>query len=492
MSRFLSVAMVLGALAAPARAVPRLGTHVIRFDPHAARNVVNTHTLFLNRCTGGCTVNVGSPDARTSTSDIPSRPSTLSANPYDDASWNAVVTCVQGMMSRFNIQVVDTQPTSGNFFEVMIAGTPEELGLDGNYGGIADYSCNAPGQCVPYISNDLVFDFSEVWQSDPENYPDPTNQDCSVAAQEIAHAWSLDHVVDATDPMTYNLYNSMRQYHDNEVCGSDCTDVGGVCQGPFGATFETCSGTCGETGSSQATHTCMSTGTATQNEVTAITDLFGASGTTPPTVSIASPASGAAVPPGFPITVNCSSSDGVQEVDLSIDDNEVASLTAAPFAFQAASTIPDGAHTLSVMCTTNVKSFAIATETVIVGTKCSQDSQCPTDDICYEMACIPGPNASDGLGATCKNDSQCASNACASDGSMSVCVVPCDPSNPQCPSGFGCLTAGTSGECWPGAANGDATGCCDAGHGAPTGPLLLAFGVAVSWFTRRRPARSAS
>jgi hypothetical protein len=483
MSRFLGVAAVLCALAKPSDARPRLATHAISFEPRSIKTAVNTHTLYLNQCANGCMINPGTTNSTTNTSDIVSQASTLSAFNAGSTAWSGVVSCVKSTMSRFNIQVVDTQPTSGDYFEVMVAGLAQDLNLPADVGGIADYACNAPGNCIPYISDALVFDFANVWQGNVDDI-------CATAAQEIAHAWSLDHVVDASDPMTYNEYSSMRSYHDNEVCGSDCTDQNGVCQGPFGAQYETCSGTCGQTGSSQATHTCMSTGTASQNEVTTIMNLFGPSGAVAPTLSITSPANNAAVQPGFAVNVSCTSSDGIQEVDLSIDNNAVAALTTAPYTFETSPTLGDGPHTLSVMCSTELQATATATANVVVGTKCSKNSDCPSTDVCYDMACIAGPGSSNGLGTNCTTDAQCASNACASDGTMSVCVVPCNPSSSDCPSGFGCLNAGSSGVCWPGADNGGGGGC-DTGRTSPMGPLLLAFGIIASWFTLRRPVRRA-
>src|SRR5580704_10544600 len=116
MSRFLGVAAVLCAFANTAHARPRLVTHPIPFDPQdrSIKNVVNTHTLFLNRCASGCMISVGTSESATDTSDIPSAPSVLSAFSYGDASWNQVVSCVQATMSRFNITVTDTRPASGH------------------------------------------------------------------------------------------------------------------------------------------------------------------------------------------------------------------------------------------------------------------------------------------------------------------------------------------------------------------------------------------
>ena len=53
----------------------------------------------------------------------------------------------------------------------------------------------------------------------------------------------------------------------------------------------------------------------------------------------------------------------------------------------------------------------------------------------------------------------------------------------SCPSGFGCLSAGTSGVCWPGADNGSSGGCNTGGDG---GPVLLGLGLVALVITRRK------
>jgi hypothetical protein len=83
-------------------------------------------------------------------------------------------------------------------------------------------------------------------------------------------------------------------------------------------------------------------------------------------------------------------------------------------------------------------------------------------------------------------NSDCSSNECASDGTSHLCVIPCDPNNDQCPSGFGCLQAGAGGVCWPGAPHGSSGGCCDAGGSPPTGPIVLGLGLATMLVVRRR------
>jgi hypothetical protein len=465
MSRTLGVAVVACLASSTAWARPVLTYHQVDPQQIHAQPVVDSHVLFLNRCKSGCTLQIGTTDSRTDHSDIGR--GTLSAYPYGDNQWNMVVACVKNKMSRFNISVTDVDPGSADHFEVMVAGSPNQIGLPSSVGGIADFACSQPGSCAQYIPDALVFDFTDVWGGAVED-------DCSTIAQEIAHTWGLDHVADASDPMTYFPYSGMRQYKDNVQCGSDCQ--GG--QSPFGLP---CSGPSGQY------HICMSSGTNIQNDVQTILKLFGPFGAAPPTLKITSPADGSAQQAGFQVQVTCTSGDGIQEVDLSIDGVPKLTLTAAPYNFATPANLADGFHKIDVMCATNNQATATASVSIVIGQKCNGNSDCPTNDICYSGACIPGPMATGGLGATCMGNSDCASGECASDGTNMYCVVGCDLNNDHCPGGFGCLMAGTGGVCWPGAAHGSSGGGCDAG-GAPRGPMLFGLGLGAMLLLRRRRA----
>ena len=129
---------------------------------------------------------------------------------------------------------------------------------------------------------------------------------------------------------------------------------------------------------------------------------------------------------------------------------------------------------------------------MLVGNSCMQDSDCAMGDICYQKTCVAGPGATGGLGATCMTNADCQSGACASDGTKTTCVIPCDPNNDQCPNGFGCLPAGQGGVCWAGADKGGGGGCCDAGPGSgPAGPILLGLGLGLLVLARKRGAAEA-
>src|SRR6476646_7124478 len=88
----------------------RYGLHYGRVPAALAPTTpaANTHIIFMNKCTGGCTVHVGTPDNRTDTSDIPSQTGTLTQFNQSTAVWNQIMSCMRDTFSRFNVQVVDT------------------------------------------------------------------------------------------------------------------------------------------------------------------------------------------------------------------------------------------------------------------------------------------------------------------------------------------------------------------------------------------------
>ena len=301
---------------------------------------------------------------------------------------------------------------------------------------------------------------------------------CSTASQEIGHAWTLDHVVDGTDPMSYNLqYNPVQpSFRDHQTCGSDC--IGG--QSPLQLS-------CSSNNNMTATHTCFSTDASTQDELSTILQLFGPSNAMPPTVAITSPSNHATVSAGFTVKATCSaaSGDAVAQVQLLVDGAAGPVLTAAPFTFTAPSGLANGAHQVDVTCSTASQQQATATVNVTLGVGCSAAMTCPgANDVCLNGACIPGSGAAGGLGATCTKNADCDSMECATSSAGSFCVVPCDPNMPDvCPSSFGCDMAGATSVCFP---NGDSGGggCNSSSSG---GTIVLGLGFAVLLVTRRRP-----
>ncbi|HEX7703163.1 MAG TPA: Ig-like domain-containing protein, partial [Kofleriaceae bacterium] len=396
----------------------RFGVH---FKEPAAMppSAADSHIIFMNKCTGGCVVANGTTDNRTDKSDIGH--GTLAAFSQSAAVWSQVMTCMQATFSRFNVTVTDVDPGTAAHMEIMVAGLGANIGEPQGVLGVADFECQGIGNCSPYIANALVFDFAN-----DSYYTAKPLEICATAAQEIAHTWALDHVVDATDPMTYNNYSGMRQYKDNQACGSDCQ--GG--QSPFG---QTCTGSGGN-----ATHVCA-LGGATQNEVSIITALFGTSApdTTPPVVKITAPSTNASVMPGFSITATVTDDQLVASAEAKLDGTSLGVKSSAPFSWVAPASLSMGAHHIEVVGTDGKGNTTSATVDVTYGSTCTQNSDCPdSTQVCDHSVCVAGPTATGGLGSPCTGNSDCASGSCGNDGTSQYCVSSCDPAASTCPSGF--------------------------------------------------------
>ena len=458
------IAMCIASPAFADRPVDRMVWEDVPVQSAAPQSAAPYNTIFLNRCANGCTIRPGQTDSRTDTSSLVRATGVLSAFPGTDAQWNQVVACVKDVFSLTGVNVTDVDPGTASHFEILIAGAPQDVGMPSSLGGVSPYNCS-----VSYIDNSMVFDFAKVWNN--PNY-DFIEETCSTAAQEIAHSFRLDHVIDASDPMTYFSYTGRRYFKNSgQQCGSDCVNG----EGPFG---QPCSG---------QSHACSCTGQQTQNEIATMQGLFGTGPGTPPVITFTEPHNGDNVSPGFPIAVNVAEDapQGVTSVDFYVDGMMVSSLTRGPFVINSASTLGDGTHKLEVRATDYQGTVGTTTIDVYIGPPCQKPSDCENDtDTCIGGRCVPGPGVQGGLGSTCTSAPDCASGLCASDDTNHYCVEPCMKG--QCPSGFGCeINDGdTMGVCWPGFDDGSG-GCSVAPGGAVTSGLLFAALV----FGRRRRRR---
>lgn len=423
-----------------------------------------SHVIFLNKCTGGCTIHAGNNDSLTDTSSIPNGTSVVSQYSGTAAQWTQIVNCVKSSYAPFNVTVTDVRPTSGNYHEAIVAGHAADVGEGQGVLGVSPFSCG-------YISNSISFSFANE---------EPTNIDdiCWTVSQETAHSWGLDHKYDDRDPMTY------------------------LSSGPTVKSFQNQAGSCGEY-SARACNCTYNGSTASMNSYALIMATFGSNApdTVPPTVSITSPASGAVVNPGFTITADASDDRGVDHVQLKIDGANVGSaLTAAPFTWTAPSTLTGTAHHIEVDAYDAAGNTANAAIDVSFPMGCSHDTDCDMGQVCSNGQCVAGPGMQGGLGSTCTMNSDCASNQCADDGQGHMyCVSSCTPGGANtCPSNFECLDAGGgNGVCWPGGGGNNnnngtsgSTGGCDAGGGS-SGAMLFGLGFAAMLITRRRKSYSA-
>ena len=176
MKRRLGVVLAV-CLASPAfadRPVDRMVWEDVPVQSAAPQSAAPYNTIFLNRCANGCTIRPGQTDSRTDTSSLVRSTGVLTAFPGTDAQWTQVVNCVKDVFSLTGVNVTDVDPGTASHFEILIAGAPQDVGMDGSLGGVSPYNCN-----VSYIDNSMVFDFAKVWNN--PNY-DFIEETCSTAA----------------------------------------------------------------------------------------------------------------------------------------------------------------------------------------------------------------------------------------------------------------------------------------------------------------------
>jgi hypothetical protein len=428
-------------------------------------------TIFLNRCVGGCTVTPGSTDSRTNHSSLAQFTSHLSAFSGTDAQWQTIVDCVKDTFSITGAVITDVDPGTADHFEIMVAGSSTEIGQPASTFGVSPFNCQGP-----YLPEALVFDFANQFYANPGAFGNNSTEEeiCATAAQEISHAFTLDHVAVADDPMTYFQYVGRRYFTNGPAqCGSDCVNG----QGPFG---QTCTGN---------NHACACTNQQMQNEITTLTGLFGTGPGTPPTVNITEPKTGDNVAPGFPIAADATDNSprGITMVEFRVDGQLVNTLMRGPYVINSASTLGNGTHTVDVTAYDAQGTPGKAHVEVVIGPPCQKPSDCsPNTDTCIGGRCVPGPGVQGGLGTSCNAGPDCASGQCASDGTKMYCVDTCTKG--QCPGGFGCEvpTGMTSGYCWPGYNDGSSGGGCSVAPGGAIGSGLI-FAALV--FGRRRRRR---
>lgn len=244
--------------------------------------------IYLNR--HGGTYTCDDDDARTNRSSIACSDDNgvadVGAFAGSDAQWLDVLSCVQDLFAPFRLTVTDVEPIDVDYIEHVVGGDPEQVGMSGGVAGVSPFAC----QVIPGA---VTYTFADVYGND-------TRAICETAAQEVAHAFGLDHAYMCEDPMTYLTGCGDKAFQDAWVpCGE----------------FEPRQCGCAD---------------GTQNSVATMMDLFGpADGTewhppvdaAPPAVSLLGPDDAAVLPANTTITIVARASDdaGLAMVELRWD-----------------------------------------------------------------------------------------------------------------------------------------------------------------------------
>ncbi len=459
--------------------LPKIITGTIPVDPSLVdaipRDQIDpanppSRIIYLNRCANGCTVRPGFDSSINQTSAVLSQTANLSPFMWGDTAWNNLVSCMQTVYAPFNVTVTDQDPGNVNHWEEFVAGTTYESGLtcDNTQGCILGVAAGDNRCPQPVHNNAVVFDFVDTTPYFNGNI----NEMCWVAAQEVAHAFGLDHEALAEDPMTYIGLNGPYNLH----------------------TFHNQNAPCGANSHLDSGCFCPSTDDP-QNSYQEVMNVFGPSGpVNPPTVTITQPANNATVTPGFEVLANITDDHGIQSANLTIDGTVVGTKETAPWAWLAPSTLSPGTHIVAVNAMNVLGGAASAQVTVSIGGGCQSAADCANQGsnlTCVGGRCVPDSGTPGGLGSTCMNGSDCASGQCWSGTSGSYCIEYCNPTANDCPSGFSCITPTGSQQsgCWP--ENGTSGGCEATGADVPTLPIGVGLALgAVLIGSRRRRARA--
>ncbi len=276
--------------------------------------LAQSRIIYLNKT--GVTLRPGNEnDARNNISTIAASLVNMPAWNPPAQLWTDTVTCMKDMFSRFNVQVVTTDPGNVPHIEAVFTnGTMATLDPStpnaNQIGGVSPFT-----QDCGIIENSVVFTFTSVM---PQN----AQVMCEVMAQEIVHSYGADHEVLPSDPMTYMNYSGKRSFQDTT---SDCGEYSPRA--------------CGIGGS-----TCRNK----QNSVALLRERVGMSNGTPPKITNISPASGATVPPGFSVTVAATDNVAVTKIEVLVDGTVAGTKTSAPWTFPTSATLADGAHEVVV------------------------------------------------------------------------------------------------------------------------------------------------
>lgn len=408
----------------------------IGLEPHE----VTYNTVYLNGCfnPGDCDIRYGQEDSSTNRSSIAE--GTLSEFAYGQVTWDAVVECVRKTYEPFGVVITDEDPGAAPHWEAMVAGYPEEIGMEGA-GGVS------PWRNCRLIDTAITFSFANIYQGSVDNI-------CWTASQEIAHAFGLDHQFLCEDPMTYR---------------QDCPDR---------KFFHNVEAPCGE----WSTRSCECPGSG-QNSFQRITDVFGPGTIEEPTVVIEAPTDGTVVAEGFPVVVEVGGEVPVTRVEVYVNGVMQQVMDSPPYEVEMPRDMSDGRMKVEVRAYNAYQAVGKKVVTVVQNQPCAAAADCADGETCVDGRCVVGPGEDGGLGETCEGNHACVSGMCGTSDEGKFCAETCEVGARGCPDGFGCLEVDGAGLCWKGYDDRGGGGCAAGGRG---GLVSLALALALMLVRRRR------
>lgn len=278
----------------------------------ATTGLAQSRLVYLNK--GAVTISPGGNDARTNQSSLAQNQVTLGGWNPDGALWNDTVTCLEDVFAPFEIAFTQTDPGDVPHIEAIFGGKPVLFGLSNNIAGVAPFTRDCS-----IVESSIVFTFVEV-------VPQNARTICEIQAQEIAHSFGLDHVVLASDLMSYLPYDGPRGFRDQvSSCGEyeprACGLDGTVCR-------------------------------RGQNSVSLLNERLGVKlDPTPPVVGFTTPPDGSIVPPGFRVAVDATDDIIVRGAKFYVDDALVGEALSEPYELVMPADLAEGTRIVRVEVT---------------------------------------------------------------------------------------------------------------------------------------------
>ncbi len=454
--------------------------------PASAQHVGNVSPIiYLERCKGGCTVTKGVDDARAYTSSIPDDPGQYTLGEWKnsqglvgeaaDAEWAMLVQCVKEVYSPFAAEVTDVKPTSPTYHMNIVAGLPADVQQPNYVGGVS------PGVgCTP-VDNRITYTFANSYRSTNVQYRTWTL--CQVVAQETAHTYGLDHSFAfgarsaCNDPMTYRNDCGGQRFFRNEQA------------------------TCGETGPMPCA--CG----ATQNAHMALLNVFGPGTdlTTPPTLTVKNPTSGATIMNNYEVLATAHAQRGIHAMELWINGYMWKSIAGAQwgvngqpevdYGIRIPAEVPDGVMDIVVKAKDDIgKTTESPVITVTKGAPCASADSCLEGQKCDAGKCYWDPPTGE-LGDDCEYPQFCVTGMSCSGKSVddTICTRTCVLGVDSCDAGYECVESSDNAPiCWPKGKGGD-DGICSSSvttsSGAPLSLAMTMFGLLLVVGRRRRTRR---
>lgn len=418
--------------------------------PQPARRAAGlARTIYLNRCAGNCVVGTGKNDASTDHSTIAKRQGRLAEFPFGEVAWNSMVECVRRGYDQYDVAVTTEEPAAGeSYVEVMVAGSPEDIGFPPDTLGIAPLSSD----CSPQ-RNVLAFAFT--W---PHRFA-PITELCATVVHEAGHAFGLDHALQCRDPMSYLTSCGDRLFFNVE---SKC--------GEFRKS-RNCR--CGDT----------------QNSHVKLLNTLGPSGRPPAVGEVV--LDDLREWDGSLIMGKLFESRWVRSVELWINGfrwERQPHTALSDFRF-AAPPVPSGILDVEVRVVNDLGGVSRDSFTVTNGAPCQNSEACAAPSTCQEGRCMyPAPTGP--VGMVCSESSDCASWECFGFAGQKRCSQVCSPglvARGDCPSDHTCVSTDDPhpGMCWPTAELPDSGGCA-AGRAPGLPAAAFALWAVLGLAPRRR------